>query len=155
MTRGQAGPAESSEAGFTLIELLVVLGIVAAALAIVVPSLDRSRQNLALRSMAYDLATHLRSARIAAQSSNTERAMTLDPTRRQYWGAGVAPPRPLPAGAEILVPDSERLDRSVSRIRFFPDGGTSGATIVLRDEKTAATVFVDWLNGDVRVQLRP
>ena len=56
---------------------------------------------------------------------------------------------------EVLVPDSERLDRSVSRIRFLPDGSTSGARIVLKDETTTATVYVDWLNGDVRVHLRP
>lgn len=155
MTHGRAIQPARRDAGFTLLELLVVFGILALALAIVVPSLSRSHQHLALRGTAYELAAHLRSARVAAQSSNAEHAMTLDPARRLYWGAGVVNPRPLPIGAEVLVPDSERLDRSASRIRFLPDGSTSGAKIVLRDETTTATVFVDWLNGDVRVHVRP
>jgi general secretion pathway protein H len=145
----------TGEAGFTLIELLVGLGILAIAIAITVPSLNRSRENLALRAAAYELAASLRAARAAAQSSNTEKGMTIDQARHLYWAEGVVPPRALPASAEVLVPESERLGTTTSRIRFYADGGSSGARIVLKDEKTTAAVYVDWLNGDVRVHLRP
>src|SRR5262249_6256432 len=131
---------DPSDAGFTLLELLVVLGIMALALAIAVPSLSRSHQHLVLRATAYELATYLRSARATAQSSNAEHTITLDVDRRLYWGQGVVGTRPLPDGTEVSVPDSERVDRSVRRVRFFPDGGTSGAKIVLRDDQGLATI---------------
>jgi hypothetical protein len=37
-------------------------------------------------------------------------------------------------------------------MRFFPDGSASGGKIVLRESSRTATVFVNWLNGDVEVQ---
>ena len=147
----------ASQAGFTLLELLVVLGILALALAIMTPSLNRSREQLVLRSTTYELAAHLRSARAAAQAGNIEHALTIDLAARRYWAEGVVAPRPLPQpiDIEVLVPESERVGATGGRIRFFPDGGTSGARVVLKDSNTTAAVLVDWLNGDVRVHLRP
>jgi general secretion pathway protein H len=141
------------DAGFTLIELLVSLGIFAIALAIAVPSLSRSREHLALRNAAYELAANLRAARAAALSTNSEKGMTLDLGRRVYWAEGVVPPRALPLSTEVTVPESERLSTMASRVRFYADGGSSGARIILKDEQSAAAVYVDWLNGDVRVHL--
>lgn len=147
---------EACQHGFTLLELLVVLGILAVALAIAAPSLSRARERLVLRSTAYELAGHLRSARAAAQSGNSEHAVTIDLTARQYWAEGIVARRPLPRplDVEVLVPESERLGATAGRVRFFPDGGTSGARILLKDGRATAALFVDWLNGDVRVQLR-
>ncbi len=54
---------------------------------------------------------------------------------------------------ELWVPESERLGGG-GRVRFFPDGSASGARLVLQDDKDHSTVFVDWLNGDVRVHMR-
>ena len=143
------------EAGFTLIEMLVVLGIVAITLAIAVPSFSRVREHLAVRNTAYALAAHLRSARAMAQSTNTERGMTIDLSQRRYWAEGIVAPQPLQMGVQVLVPDSERLGSAASRIRFFADGGSSGGRILLKDDRATAAVHVDWMNGDVRVDMRP
>lgn len=143
------------EAGFTLIEVLVALTILVAALAIAVPSLGRAREGLALRSAAYDLAASLRMVRTNAVGTNAEQGLTIDLARRLYWSEGAVPPRALMVGTEVTVPESERFAASVSRIRFYADGSSSGAKIILKDDRTTAAVYVDWLNGDVRIQMRP
>lgn len=143
--------------GFTLLELTVMIGILALAVAIVAPSLNRTRLGLTVRGTAYELAADLRAARAAAQAANTEHAVTLDLARRRYWAEGVVGPRTLPASVavELAVPESERLGASGGRVRFFPDGSASGARVVLNDGRSAASVLVDWLDGDVRIELRP
>jgi len=150
-------PARSRQQGFTLLELLVVLVILALSLTIVVPSLNRARLGILVHSAAYELATNLRAARAATQAANAEHMLVIDLARRQYWAEGVVAPRQLPqtVGLELAVPESERIGATGARVRFFADGGSSGARFVLRDGRTAAAVSVDWLNGDVRVQLRP
>jgi general secretion pathway protein H len=153
--RGQRRAA--GQLGFTLLELMVVIGILALALAIVAPSLNRARLGLMVRSAAYELAGGLRAARAAAQAGNRVEVVTLDLARRRYWAEGVVGPRTFPASVavELAVPESERLGASAGRVRFFPDGSASGARVVLNDGRSTASVLVDWLNGDVRIELRP
>jgi general secretion pathway protein H len=143
--------------GFTLLELMVVIGILALAVAIVAPSLNRARLSLLARSAAYELAAGLRAARAAAQSANRDQIVTIDLARHRYWAEGVVAPRTFPANVavELAVPESERLGPAAGRVRFFPDGSASGARVVLNDGRQAASVLVDWLNGAVRIELRP
>jgi general secretion pathway protein H len=155
MTRANASRGRSGQLGFTLLELLVVLGILAIGLALVAPSLGRVRSGLMVRSAAYELAGDLRAARAAARTANIERVLIIDVAGRRYWVEGVVAPRSLPQAIamDLSVPEDERIGAGGGRIRFLPDGGTSGARVVLRDGKSVAAVLVDWLSGDVRVQL--
>lgn len=157
MRRDRDQRRAAGQLGFTLLELMVVIGILALALAIVAPSLNRARLGLMVRSAAYELAAGLRAARAAAQAGNSEQVVTLDLARRRYWAEGVVAPRTFPANVavELAVPESERLGASAGRVRFFPDGSASGARVVLSDGRQAASVLVDWLNGDVRIEPRP
>ena len=62
----------AGQLGFTLLELMVAIAILALAVVIVAPSLNRARLSLTVRSAAYELAAGLRTARAAAQSGNRE-----------------------------------------------------------------------------------
>lgn len=157
MRRAIERQAGGGDLGFTLMELMVVLGILALGVALVAPSLNRARLGTMVKSAAYELAANLRSARAAARAANAEHALTMDLARRQYWAEGAVGPRQLPGGVavELSVPESERLGANAGRVRFFPDGSASGARFVLGDGRSAASVSVDWLTGDVRIQMRP
>ncbi len=141
------------QSGFSLVELLVVLGIVAVGLALVAPSFNRVRSALVVRGAAYELAAHLRAARVAASSKSVPQVLVFDRAAGRYWGEGVVAPRMLPPSVvlDLLVPKSEQIGRT-DRVRFLPDGSASGARIILKDGASSWAVLVDWLSGDVRVQ---
>ena len=134
----------------------MVLGLIALGLALVAPSLGRVRLSLMVRSTAYEMAANLRAVRGAARATNVEHVLTIDLAQRRYWAVGVVGPRPLPhtIAVEVTVPESERIATTAGRIRFFPDGSASGGRLVLQDRRSTALIVVDWLNGDVRLQVR-
>ena len=143
------------EAGFTLIEMLVVLGIIAITLSIAVPSFSRVREHLAVRNTAYALAAHLRSARAMAQSTNIKRGMTIDLSQRRYWAEGIVSLNRCKWECKYWC---QRANASVVRPAAFasmPMEAPAAARILLRDDRATAAVHVDWMNGDVRVDMRP
>ena len=143
------------ERGFTLLELLVAISILALVLVVVAPLATRTRAGMELRSTAFDIASRLRNARAAAQTSNAEQALVIDVGVRQLWMEGQqAPRRPLPRrfGMDLDIPIAERVGANAGRMRFFPDGSASGGKVVLREAGRIATVSVNWINGDVQVQ---
>ena len=142
------------EAGFTLLELIVALGIAALALAVAVPYFGGSRAGYQLKAMAYEVATQLRDARSAAQTRNVDQALIIDVGNRRMWLDGLGTPHPFYPGVlvNVEVPAAEQLASNVVRVRFFADGSASGGKVVLRDAGRQATVSVNWLTGDVRIE---
>lgn len=142
------------ERGFTLLELLVGLGILAMVLAVVAPVASRTRASMELRSTAFDIASSMRNTRAAAQTSNAEQALIIDVSSRLLWTEGQSLRKALPRrfGMTLDLPVAERVSSNAGRVRFFPDGSASGGKVVLREGGRIATVFVNWLNGDVQVQ---
>ena len=140
--------------GFTLIELIVALGIMALGVAVALPYFQGTRAGHQLRATAYEIAGQLRDARATAQARNIDQAVILDVASRRMWLDGSERRRALPArmAVDVEVPAAEQLAASVVRLRFFADGSASGGKLVLRDGGRRATVSVNWLTGDVRVE---
>jgi general secretion pathway protein H len=94
--------------GFTLIELIVVLAVVAAAMAVVLPSVGRGTEALRLRSEARRIAALLREARLQAVSQQRPARVKLDRTHNTVAltvGESDRPHRTveLPAGLRVSV----------------------------------------------------
>lgn len=142
----------SAEAGFTLIEVLVALAILAAGAMLALPLTRSATSAQALRTSAVELASAAGSTRAAALRAGAERVLVIDTGARSFRSDGVAPERAFPTnvGIEVAVPPAER-SRTIARIRFLADGGSSGGTIVLSDGQRTATVTLDWLTGGVSV----
>ena len=146
--------AGARQAGFSVLELLIVLVILALAATVALPMTSRSRSALAMRSAALEIGAQLRATRTAAIKSNAERTFNVDLLARRFWADGVVGPRPITgqAALDVVVPRSEQTGPTSARLRFFPDGSSSGGKILLKEPGRTATVSVDWVTGNPRVE---
>jgi general secretion pathway protein H len=138
--------------GFTLIELLVVLLLIGAVYALVGARLDNN-STVELKSASRQLAAGLRKARGQAISQRRDSALLLDVEAR-HFSVGDDPKRytlPPGIGIAIFTAQNEMLNAQQGAIRFFPDGGSTGGRITLRNAGRQRDVDVDWLTGQVSI----
>lgn len=107
-------------------------------------NLDRSTQKVA---------ESLRAARSAAIVANREQILSIDVERRQFLTPEAKAPVQLPAGVNIgfITARQEQLNESIGRIRFFPDGSSTGGRVILAVEDTRNVVDIDWLTGVISI----
>jgi general secretion pathway protein H len=129
-----------ASAGFTVIEMVVVLAVLALALGLVITHGPVRSQRLELDAAARRVAGALRLARSRAIAeertvvfSLDARGYHLDRDAPTTWSGDVSS-----EGNRVVV--------------FTPDGGSSGARIVLREGERAVAIGVDWLTARVVVR---
>lgn len=137
------------QGGFTLIELLVTLTLAGLLLSIV-PALsghgaDKARLSAGARSLAAALAL----ARSDAVMRNAESAFVLDLDQRRFGLAGQALDGTLDAGLSVAMTASGAASATRGLIRFYPNGGSDGGDITLRNPAGGVALRVDWLSGAV------
>lgn len=148
--------------GFTLLELLVVLAIAGLLVALVPPVVSAVVPGVQLKVAARDLAVTLRDARNLAISRSTTIDVDFEFELPQYRVAN-GRPQELPGGAHMTIDDNSATTTPQSfaslharpgekyRLRFYPDGSSSGATIRLGRRNSFYLVEVGWLMGRVKV----
>ncbi len=141
-------------AGLTLVELLVTLTIVGLVAAVTAPSLSGSLDAARLRAASHELVAALRSVRHDAVSSRRESALVLDTASHDYWRAGEQRRLSVPEQTAIsmTVAESEHPEPTQGRIRFFPDGSSTGGTIRLERSNVHIRIVVAWLTGRTTVE---
>jgi general secretion pathway protein H len=152
---GAAGPRagiRSPSSGFTLIEILAVIALIAVAVTVTAFSLhglDRGNLQAAGREVAADL----RNTRTVAMVSHRAQWFTVD-LRAGTFTAPRRDPRHFPTGTAVHVTSAaeDATAAGVARIRFFPDGSSTGGNIVLDLGGHNVRVDVDWLTGAVTVR---
>jgi general secretion pathway protein H len=147
MTRARS-KSWASDSGFSLVELIVVIAILSVALTAAVPLATSLRHSMALDVAAREVTLGLRAARSAAIYGNKEANFMLDGATGQYWSDVAPVNKRLPA--QVVVSSAQR---TVGQIRFFPDGGASGGTIVLREARRSAAIEIDALTGRTSVNV--
>lgn len=147
-------PAVSARSGFTIAELLVTLTILALVTAIVAPrvlapsSVREQRQAVAL------LTDAARSTRAQARLQGREFLLLIDVDARTVSTLPAGRTKRLPASVTLSVTAAQpETDGQRAGIRFFPDGASTGADIVLSaDGTTAQRVTINWATGLVHVE---
>ena len=138
--------------GFTLFEMLAVIlliGIAAAAVSIpVTQGLASARVNAA----SGELAAALRWTRAQSIVRGKSLALEVDTAASTYKAPGKADVR-LPKDMRVSITSAreDQANATTGRIRFFPDGSSTGGRITLKRGQREWHVNVAWLTGAVSV----
>ena len=108
---------------------------------------------LTLEAAAREITATFRQARSIAIRDNTEAVVLVDVEARTFRLGEDAPERELESGLglELVAAASEKIDDARGRIRFFPDGTSTGGRLTLTQNQRKYYVVVDWLTGRVQV----
>lgn len=139
--------------GFTLLEMLAVIVLVAIAVAAASVAVTQGLARARVRSASNELAAALRATRAQAIVHASERTFELDTRSNSYREAQRAAVA-LPKGMQVSMTSAaqDAPNAWTGRIRFFPDGSSTGGRITLRADRREWHVNVSWLTGEVRVQ---
>jgi len=140
------------ERGLSLLELIVVLAILSLVLVAVTPLVSTAYRGATIDVAVREVTLALRETRAAAIYGNKGTTFTLDGAAGQYWSNAAPARKTLPAR---IVASFAASQTQLGQIQFFPDGGASGGTIVLRDARRSAAIRVDALSGRAKVNVSP
>ncbi len=145
-----------AQRGFTLLEILAVLALIGLALAVTAFSLDGGLERAKLDASARDIAAALRHTRTVALVDHQPQWFTLDLNARRFDSPGRAP-QSIPRDTVLRVTSAaEDVNRpGIARIRFFPDGSSTGGHVVLARGQRQVRLDVDWLTGAVAMSEKP
>jgi hypothetical protein len=107
------------------------------------------------RFAALQIARKLDNARREALRSKLERIFTIDVETRLLGEIPGSKLLQLDPALELrlVTASSEVIDERSGRIRFFPDGTSTGGRIQVQHDREGATVDVDWSTGVVTVKV--
>jgi general secretion pathway protein H len=139
--------------GFTLVEIMVVMVIIALVMGLVATSMARSISGAEARAASRNLVASLRYTRARAIIDKKEQVFQVNTENRSYQAPG-RKQITLPKGVEVSITTarSELTSESVSGIRFFPDGGSTGGHIELLVNEREYRVNVAWLTGETHLE---
>ncbi len=139
--------------GFTLVEIMVVMVIIALVMGLVATSMARSVSGAEARAASRKLVASLRYTRARAIIDKKEQVFQVDTENRTYHAPG-RKQITLPKGVDVSITTarSEFTSESVSGIRFFPDGGSTGGHVELLVNGREYRVNVAWLTGETHME---
>jgi general secretion pathway protein H len=143
-------PSNFRQRGFSLIELVAVLVLVAIALSLVSVAFTKSLDNAKVQAASRDLVAALRYTRGQAIVKGEQAALDIDLQNNTYQAPGkqiVHLPREM--RMTLLTADSEQTGATSGRIRFFPDGASTGGHISVFMGQREWRINVSWLTGEV------
>jgi general secretion pathway protein H len=146
----RATPIPGKSRGFSLIELVAVLVLIALVFAMVTLSFSKSLASAKIQAASRDLVAALRFTRGQAIVKGKSTSLELDVENNRYMTPGrrvvALPPN---MRMTMLTADNEVTGANSGRIRFFPDGASTGGHISVYMGKEEWRINVDWLTGAV------
>ncbi len=139
--------------GFSLVELIVVMVLVGLLFAVVGVSVSRSVSGAEIRNAARELTAGLRHTRGQAIIQRQQQVFRVD-TDTRTWQAPGRDRVQLPDGLDITLNTarSELTGEAAGGIRFYPDGASTGGSVVLSRDGREWHVTVAWLTGEIGLE---
>ncbi|OLP59706.1 hypothetical protein BJF93_08015 [Xaviernesmea oryzae] len=142
------------DGGFTLIEVLAVLAVLALGLAVALPNFRQLLQP-SPRAVGQRIAAMLRTAHLAAISSNVTQTITFDLAakliRDERSRAQIIVPSPM--SISLTYGSTGREPSAAGTIMFYAQGTSSGGEVRLTgDAGDKSTISVDWLTAKISIK---
>lgn len=139
-----------AQSGFSLVEILVVLVMIALLFSLVGGSLYRNLDAVEIRRAGKSVVNALRHTRAQAIVHREEQFLEVDIEARSYHAPG-RDPEVLPEDVEITLRTASMdiVNDRRGRIRFYPDGSSTGGEITLMAGSKVWRVRVAWLTGEI------
>ena len=134
--------------GFTLFEMLAVIVLIGIAVAVTAVSMSRGLASARINAASSELVAALRATRTQAIVHGAQRNFVFNTHHLTYRGADGRKVK-LPSGMHASI-NSASVDtdsNGIARIRFFPDGSSTGGRITLWSGRRQWHVNVSWLTG--------
>lgn len=144
----------TNQDGFTLLELLAVMVIIVLATSAVTLSLRPGSGPSGLKASAQQAAAYFRTARAGAINKRVENVVIIDTRRRQIRSKNAVKPLEISSSINLVITaaDNERRAGDIVGIRFFPNGSSTGGTLLLKRDQLGYEIRVNWLTGHVSVK---
>lgn len=127
--------------------MLAVLTLIALIASVSLPLVGGSKD---IKKEAQLIAAMLKSARLHAISGNVEATFEADVQNKRMAASGVNEPLELSAHTKFTMTTArEEVESERGRIRFFPDGSSTGGELTLMDDRRGVAVKVHWLTGRI------
>lgn len=151
MPEGHRIRAVQSQDGFTLIEISIALAIAGLVMAMLVPNMAPAIARARLYSATRDVASALRHARGQAVVRGEEALFELDTRFHHYRLTGSRKVHVLPEDIKLGLYTSteETTEPGAGRIRFYPDGSSTGGRVTLIAGGLEKRIDINWLTGVV------
>jgi general secretion pathway protein H len=139
--------------GFTLLELLIVIALFAVMMTVVGVGLARNLDGAKTRAISRDFVAALRHTRSLAILKQKEMSLEVDVGKKSYLVPGKTEVE-LPEGVDIklLTAEEELIGDQRGRIRFYPDGASTGGRVTIVADDQEWKVNVGWLTGEVKME---
>jgi general secretion pathway protein H len=141
----------AGDAGFTLFEVLATLAVLAFVLSSVAISLRSTSSRTELKTSALSIASRLRDLRAAAIMTGRDQVAGFDVAERSVRIADGRPAIVLDRNIAMSATGAadEQASDTQARVRFFPNGSSTGLTLGLSRDRQLYEVRVNWLTGRV------
>lgn len=148
--------ATRSQGGFTLLEVIVVVLILSLTAGAMAGMAYRQSDAFRLTLAGRQVYGFLRAARSFALLDETQNGCLYDPATREFVEQARGKRMTLPDGVDVALPEDSRPDQEdapgVELARFYADGSSDGAHVVLYAGRRELRLSLDPVFGWVRLE---
>jgi general secretion pathway protein H len=139
--------------GFSLLELIAVLVLIAIAVTVASVSVTNSIGSAKIHAVSRDLVAALRYTRGQAIVKGEQRTLDVDLEAMSYTAPGRGAVKfPDKIEVKLLTAQNELINARSGRIRFYPDGSSTGGHISVISGQREWRINVGWLTGEVDLE---